>query len=292
MSSKDWTKKEWEEWYKKTMYSFDIERQSVLNAQKCQRNWDRTRKILPEVRDHFLWLAQNAPSKQYEAYYDVYWTDNRKVIDECSNYTWGNTHSRTPPSNWKNSQQRASLYILFVGKEPETQLNCNADGTLKENSHHERWLNAYVSIGIAMGLILQSANKLGLSTGCNKSHNDIDGNDYWPKRLGILEDVDKGKKLISYGIGIGFPIKGKPRYWSDQTELMIGAANGSKITTTNMEKHPRTGDSMRKTKIVDITKFAGQVIEDPYGEKHLIPDECNIKVNTPRLRKINLFEIK
>jgi hypothetical protein len=143
-----------------------------------------------------------------------------------------------------------------------------------------------------MGLVLQSANKLGLSTGCNKSHNDIDGDDYWPKRLGILEDVTNFKKIITYGIGIGFPIKGKPRYWSDQTELMIGAANGSKITTTNMEKHPRTGHSMRKTKIVDITKFAGQVVEDPYGEKHLIPDECNIKVNTPRLRKINLFEIK
>jgi hypothetical protein len=29
MSSKDWTRKEWEEWYKKTMYSFDIERKSV-----------------------------------------------------------------------------------------------------------------------------------------------------------------------------------------------------------------------------------------------------------------------
>jgi len=73
---------------------------------------------------------------------------------------------------------------------------------------------------------------------------------------------------------------------------MIGAANGSKITTTNQKTHPRTGLPMRKVKIVDITKHAGETIEDPYGEKHLIPDECNIKVNTPRLRKINLFEIK
>ena len=66
-----------------------------------------------------------------------------------------------------------------------------------------------MSVGIAMGLVLQSANKMGLSTGCNKSHNDINGNDYWPKRLGILDEIAKGTKLITYGIGIGFSKKGQ-----------------------------------------------------------------------------------
>lgn len=292
MSSKDWSRKDWEEWFKKTMYSFDKERDIILNSQKCQRNWDTTRKILPEVRDHLLWIAQNVPSKQHEAYYDVYWTDNRKVLEELSNYTWGNTHSRMPPSNWKNTQQNASLYILFVAKEPETLLNCNADGSLKDNQHPERWLNSYVSIGIAMGMILQSANRLGLSTGCNKNHNDINGNDFWENKLNILDDVSRGVKKITYGIGIGFPQKDKPRYWSDQTELMIGASNGSRITLTDQETHPRTNKKMRKAKIVDITKYAGKMVEDPYGNIHKIPEVSLTKINTPRIRKINLFEIK
>lgn len=273
------------------MYSFDKEREYILKSQKCQRNW-YYKKVHPLARDHLLWVAQNAPSKQHEAYYDIFWSDDRKVLQELSEYTWGNTHTRTPPSNVKNSQQNASLYILFVAKEPETQLNCNNDGTLKKNSHHERWLNAYMSVGIAMGLVLQSANKMGLTTGCNKSHNDINGNDYWPKRLGILDEVSKGTKLITYGIGIGYPQIGKERYESDQTELMIGAGNGSNITTTDMEKHPRTGLQMRKVKIVDIKENAGKKIEDPYGNYHTIPDEATTKINTPRLRDIKVTEIK
>ena len=292
MGSEDWTRKKWEEWFKKTMYSFDKERDIILNSQKCQRNWDTTKKILPEVRDHLLWIAQNVPSKQHEAYYDVYWTDNREVLEELSNYTWGNTHSRMPPSNWKNTQQNASLYILFVAKEPETTYNCNADGSIKDNQHPERWLNSYVSIGIAMGMILQSANRLGLSTGCNKNHNDINGNDFWENKLNILDDVSRGIKKITYGIGIGFPQKDKPRYWSDQTELMIGAANGSKITLTNQETHPRTNKKMRKAKIVDITKYVGKMVEDPYGNLHKIPEVSLTKINTPRLRNIKLIEIK
>ena len=282
---------EMERW-KKVMYSFDKEREYILKSQKCQRNWSFSKTIHPTARDHLLWVAQNAPSKQHEAYYDIYWSDDRKVLQELSEYTWGNTHTRTPPSNVKNSQQNASLYILFVAKEPETQLNCNADGTLKEIGHHERWLNAYMSVGIAIGLVLQSANKMGLTTGCNKSHNDINGNDYWPKRLGILDEVSKGTKLITYGIGIGFPKKDKERYESDQTELMIGAANGSRITTTDMEKHPRTGLSMRKVKIVNIKENAGKKIEDDYGDYHTIPNNITTKINTPRLRNIKITEIK
>ena len=49
-----------------------------------------------------------------------------------SRYTWGNTHRRNPPSNLRNSQTNASVYIVYVAKEPDSQLNSNADGNLKE----------------------------------------------------------------------------------------------------------------------------------------------------------------
>jgi nitroreductase len=132
-----------------------------------------------QIVNELLWVATNAPSKQHEGYYDVYYTADRKVIEEISRYTWGYTHRRNPPATWRNSQANASVYFLFVAKEPNSQLNCNADGTLKVNSDKNRWQNAYCSIGIAIGLTMRAASKMGFETGCNKSHNDLNGDDFW-----------------------------------------------------------------------------------------------------------------
>ena len=281
---------------KRMYYHWDEEMEIIRNMQKCQRNWDYSREIHQVVIDYLLWHAENAPSKQHEAYYDVYWTADRNVITECSKYTWGTTHSRNPPSTWRNTQANSNLYILFVAKEPETQLNCNADGTLKENNHHARWENAYVSIGIAMGLVMRAAQSLGLATGCNKSHGDLNGDDFWETKLGILDDVKAGRKKIAYGIGIGYPNQEKPRWETDEYELAIGAGNGSNLTTLNendpnwKDVHPRTGKPFRKIKIVDIRSTDKAI--DPYGVEHIIPDESSIKINSMRKRVINIIEIK
>lgn len=276
---------------KRMFYNWDQEMDIIRNMQKCQRNWDYSKTVHPEIIEHLLWHAENAPSKQHEAYYDVYWTADRKVIEECSKYTWGSTHSRNPPSTWRNTQANANLYILFVAKEPETQLNCHSDGSLKENKDPARWENAYVSIGIAMGLVMRAAQSLGYATGCNKSHGDMNGDMFWERKLGIEEDVLKGRKKIAYGIGIGFPQKGRPRWETDDYELCIGAGNGSKLTTDpNMDVHPVTGKPMRKVKIVDIRTTDKAV--DPYGVEHDIPTESSIKINTMRKRIINITEIK
>jgi len=276
---------------KRLNYSWDQEMDIVREMQRCNRNWDYSRVINPKVVNYLLWHAENAPSKQHEAYYDVYWSDDRKVIDECSKYTWGSTHSRTPPSTWRNTQANANMYMLFVAKEPETNLNCHSDGTLKENTDINRWENAYVSIGIAMGLVMRAAHAIGLVTGCNKSHGDLNGDMFWERKLGIEKDVLAGRKKIAYGIGIGFPQHNRPRWETDDYELAIGAGNGSNLTTDpNMEVHPVTGKKMRKTKIVDIRTCAKAT--DPYGVEHTIPAESSIKINTIRKRIINVTEIK
>ena len=276
---------------KRMFYNWDTEMDIVRNMQKCQRNWDYSKSVHPEVIDYLLWHAENAPSKQHEAYYDVYWTADRKIIDECSKYTWGTTHSRNPPSTWRNTQANANMYMLFVGKESETNLNCHSDGTLKSNKDPARWENAYVSIGIAMGLVMRAANSLGLVTGCNKSHGDMNGDMFWERKLGIEEDVLKGRKKIAYGIGIGYPQEGRPRWETDDYELAIGSGNGSKLTTDpNMDVHPVTGKDMRKVKIVDIRTTDRAT--DPYGNEHTLPTESSIKINTMRKRIININEIK
>jgi nitroreductase len=281
---------------KHMFYNWDAEMEIIRNMQKCQRNWDYSRSVHPEVIDYLLWHAENSPSKQHEGYYDVYWTADRKVIEECSKYTWGSTHSRQPPSTWRNTQANANMYMLFVAKEPETQLNCHADGSLKSNKDPARWENAYVSIGIAMGLVMRAATSLGLVTGCNKSHGDMNGDNFWENKLGILDDVISGKKKIAYGIGIGFPQAGRPRWETDDYELCIGAGNGSNLTTLDeshpdwQDQHPVTGRSFRKVNIVDI-RTVDQAI-DPYGNVHEIPVESSIKINTMRKRIININEIK
>jgi len=276
---------------KRMFYNWDNEMEIIQKMQKCQRNWDYSRNVHLEEIDYLLWHAENAPSKQHEAYYDVYWTADRKVIEQASKYTWGSTHSRNPPSTWRNTQSNANMYMVFVGKEPSTQLNCHSDGTLKENKDPARWENAYVSIGIAMGLVMRAAQSLGLATGCNKSHGDMNGDMFWERKLGIEEDVLAGRKKIAYGIGIGFPQEGRSRWETDDYELAIGSGNGSKLTTDlNMETHPVTSKPMRKVKIVDIRTTDKAV--DPYGNEHILPSESSIKINTMRKRIINITEIK
>ena len=282
-----------EERIKHMFYGWDEEKEILREIQQCQRNWDHKHQPHQEAVDYLLWTANNSPSKQHEGYFDLYWTADRKVLDELSKYTWGTTHSRTPPSTWRNSQMNANLYILWVAKEPWTQLNCNADGTLKSNDKAARWENAYVSIGISLGLTMRAAAKMGYKTGANKSHGDMNGDDFWEKRLGILDDVKKGTKKIAYGLGVGRPQEGRPRWESDQTELAIGAGNGSNLATDlSLKKHPWKDKNHRHIKIIDITKDAGKTIKDPYGRDHKIPEKCEIKINTIRERKQNIFEIK
>ena len=286
---------------KHMFYDWDSERKTMLKIQKCQRNWDHDKwftineELRTQIVNELLWVATNAPSKQHEGYYDVYYTADRKVIEEISRYTWGYTHRRNPPSTWRNSQANASVYFLFVAKEPNSQLNCNADGTLKTNTDKNRWQNAYCSIGIAIGLTMRAASKMGFETGCNKSHNDLNGNDYWEKRLGILEDVKAGKKEICYGLGVGFGKEGVERYISDETEIMIGAGNGGRISTTGQEISPseiKKGKKMRKAKIVSLTEHGGTKQQDPYGNWHDIPTKAEFKINSFRNRGIEIKEIK
>jgi|TARA_B100001093_G_scaffold141925_1_gene134434 hypothetical protein len=281
---------------KHMFYEWDEEKRLIEKIQKCQRNYDHKKwtdhEIYGEIKDYLLWIAENSPSKQHEGYYDVFWTMDRKVIQEISQYTWGYTHRRNPPATWRNSQANASLYILWVAKEPYTQLNCNADGTLKSNKDKNRWQNAYCSIGISIALTMRAAAKMGFATGCNKSHNDMNGDDYWPKKLGIFDDVVAGTKEICYGLGVGYPQEGRPRWESDEEELLIGAGNGSKITTTGQEKHPRTGKKMRKAKIVNLKTHGGKQVEDPHGNIHNIPEKAEFKINSIRERKIKITEIK
>jgi len=139
---------------------------------------------------------------------------------------------------------------------------------------------------------MRAAVKMGFHTGANKSHNDLNGDDFWPKKLGIFEEIKKGTMEICYGLGVGYPQEGRPRWESDEEEILIGAANGSKITTTEQELHPRKGLKMRKAKIVNLKEKGGKYATDPYDNLHKIPETAEFKINSHRWRGIEIKEIK
>ena len=288
---------EYETRMKHVLYGWDDERRIMEGMQQCQRNWNTSVDIPKEAVDYLLWIAQNAPSKQHEAYYDVHWSTDRETIDYLYQFSWGSTHRKNPPAMWRNSQMNANIYMIFVCKVPDTMYNCNNDGTLQDPFGESRWENAIVSVGMAMGLVMRAAHKMGLKTGPNKVK-DL-GPDYnyeWEKKLEIYDDVKAGTKRLFFGLGIGLPNEGRPRWESDDPEIAIGSSNGHNMTILdendpNWKDTSSNGSPMRKSKIVDIREHANEVIVDPYGVEHVIPDKHEIKINTVRQRDIKIVEI-
>lgn len=281
---------------KHVVYSWDEEKRIMENMQQCQRNWKLDYKIPPQAVDYLLWVARNAPTKQHEAYYDVYYSTDRETIDYLYQFSWGSTQSRNPPAMWRNSQMNANMYMIFVCKQPPTMYNCNNDGTDQNAFSESRWENSIVSVGMAMGLVMRAANKMGLRTGPNKVK-DL-GPDYdmeWEKQLGIYDDVKAGTKRLFFGLGIGMPRGDMYRWESVDTEMAIGASNGHHVSTTwrdpDWDPKTKNGKEKRKIDIIDIKDYKGEKLTDPYGNEHVIPDDHSIKINTPHLRDIKSIEI-
>lgn len=268
------------------------EKYKIIKLQKCQRNWDYSKKIPDEHIQHFLWIAENAPSKQWQAYYDVYYIKERKVIEEFYKWTWGSTHLKKPPSTWRNPQMNANFYILFVGKESYPMRNCYNDGSDAKGKDGHMWDNAYCHIGLAMGLIMKAAVDLGYETGCNKSNGMGPDYDYeWEKRMGIYEDVINNKKKLTYGIGIGFAQKDRPRNQFDDYELAIGAANAHNMTLYKEGRDPIKNHKWRKAKIINVKESNDKEV-DHYGNVHTIPRTPYIKLQSQHYREIKCIEIK
>ena len=54
------------------MMNFEIEKQAVDNARRCQRNWDHSKSIPEEHIDPLDISGNTCPSKQDESFFDLY----------------------------------------------------------------------------------------------------------------------------------------------------------------------------------------------------------------------------
>jgi nitroreductase len=215
--------------------SLEKEKQIIDTIRRCQRNWDHSKSIPDEHLAHWVYIAQNSPSKQDESYFNLYVITSKEKIDLLLNHTWGHT-MEIAPGNFtgvtRNTQMAANAYFLFTFKLPPTNREIKEDGSLYDQSgkdFEERKRNGYVDIGIAAGLIAQSAADLGYKTGFNTNHNSHQrggsepSTTVWRETLGL-----EGHEAILVGLGIGYPEEGRARNEHNETEFLVGTYPGTR----------------------------------------------------------------
>jgi nitroreductase len=207
--------------------SMDLDKEKIIidTIRRCQRNWDLDKSIPEEHIKHWIYIAQNSPSKQDEGYFNVYVITNKEKIQFLLDYTWGHTleiASGNLSGVTRNTQMGANAYFLFTFKLPPTVREINPNGTEYDQEgidYETRLTNGYAAIGIAMGLIAQSAASLGYKTGFNTNHGmrRTPERQVWKDALGIGE-----KERVAFGLGIGYAQEGRARNEHDETKFLVG----------------------------------------------------------------------
>jgi len=205
------------------MNNLDQQKEIIDSIRQCQRNWDLSRDIPQEHLDHLVYVATHSPSKQDEAYYNLHVITNKDLIQELLNYTFAFSVLVVPDKfniNLRNTQMGANAYFLWTRKNPPTRREMSFKGVIYPTDDIRRKENAYVMIGIAMGLVAYAAGSLEYKTGFNSNHGQSHGSIHiWKNKLGIPENED-----ITFGLGIGFPQEGRSRNETDEVEFKTGGS--------------------------------------------------------------------
>ena len=90
--------------------NIEIEK-SVIRSQHTQRNFNLNKKLPKNDIDTLLHAVTNCPSKQNLAFYKVHFIQDRDIIEEIHENTYGfNKFGHTIESN---SQTLANLLVIF-----------------------------------------------------------------------------------------------------------------------------------------------------------------------------------
>ena len=258
------------------MTDISAEKAAIDRLRRCQRNWD-TSKVIPEEHlQHWIYLAQNSPSKQDFSYYDTYVITDPVILDALLTMSWGCTYLVIPngkvegdkigikiqrkgqkdhldldESKWitgrvRNPQVRASAYFIFTEKKVEHQLHVLPDGTRESIDHDNRRSNTLISAGIAMGVIGSSAARLGYATGYNTCHGKGDEKKLVRNLLGMRDN-----EYIVGGIGIGYPQPNRHWYESDETNIQFTVPGGYKEVDISQGEFELNGQTL----VPDFTKL-------------------------------------
>ena len=192
------------------------------NSYHAQRNWDRTKTIPQEHIDTFLEVIKNSPTKQAETHYKVSWTDNADLIYKIyrktkhftvtpfGSFDYTEDDGKTELKyNVRNSQVYSNILFGFSydWSQEEARSNIHAIAgirNVKDNAIIEKDRQRCLSMGIAAGELILSANLLGYRSGLCSA--------FWSHEL---KSYFNGE-TIELMVGIGYP-SDRPRTEHEDT---------------------------------------------------------------------------
>lgn len=190
---------------------------SVSRSQRCQRNWDLSKKMPQEDIDLIVHAATECPTKQNNEYYSVYVIQDREKIEAI--------HSNTKTSFRTNPQVLANTLLVFIKNDIKCDKNAEQrriawgmgteidEVTLRDDRNQ--------AIGVAAGSVNVVSSLLGYQTGCNKCFNT----------QAVQEILNTEEEPILM-MGIGFKDSSKPRREHHVTGKTVGSFN-KKIKVVN-----------------------------------------------------------
>jgi nitroreductase len=212
------------------MIDTDLLLSASESAQRCQRNWNPSKKIPDTIIDQLKKIVINSPTKQNDELYSVIFCSDNDIIQEIYH------NSIIEPGfenldEHKNSQILANLLIIFCTESPSSRRN-------KDHlDQSELSINRYMAIGIASGQLALAANLLGLKSGFCKCFD----------KIAVANILGKNPELL---LGIGYPNENKNRrehhlidYWfpSFNKDLtIVSMENGSRVSekfSSGVEKY-------------------------------------------------------
>jgi hypothetical protein len=241
------------------MSQLDKEKQAILIARRCQRNWDKEKTIPQEHIDHWIYLCENSPSKQDECRYALAVVTDEKTRDVIyDEYSWG-SHRRGIDAG-RNTQAGGSALFIF-GDTERTDFGGDDQGIdpgekTAEGFDYRSDINFNRDIGIAMGIVSFSAANMGYVTGFNTNviYNNHGPKD-WQKLLGM--DYYFCPKVV---LSIGYPDPNLQWYESNDLEYIYPDPRETDLDNkTMLEDYP----GVRK-KWTDIkVRTFGPISADP-----------------------------
>lgn len=174
----------------------------------AQRNWDRTKEVPDDHIDTLLEVIQNSPTKQAETHYKVLWTNDPDLIYRVYRKTkhfsvtpqgsldYTDSDGKTKKEyNVRNSQIYSNLLFAFSfdWDQKEARSHHHAIAENNDNASIRKDMQRSLSMGIAVGELILSANLLGYKTGLCSA--------FWPNEM---EEYFNGEH-IELLVGVGYP---------------------------------------------------------------------------------------
>ena len=188
---------------------------SVIRSQHTQRNWNLDKKLPKEDVNTLLQAVTNCPSKQNIAFYKVHFIQDRDIIEEIHENTYGFGTGKAPVNGIRqtetNPQTLANLLVIF---EDYNYLDDLKDDIHRSQETAEYLKNGYwceetqqditrdkqIALGIAAGYLNLTASLMGYRAGCCQCMDPI-----------AMREIAMLREEPLLLMGVGFPQEGVSR---------------------------------------------------------------------------------